>query len=142
MLHNTSLRHDALHRLRRSKVRGVLVRDTSPLRHDLGSDEIARDVDQSTETVDEPVDGNDDCVHACDGDADGLGDDEGEDQRGAGDGGRGDGGKGREEDDDDVVAGVERHSLGGGEEDDDGGEVDGGSVHVDERAERDGELGD
>jgi hypothetical protein len=68
--------HDALDRLSRSKIRGLIVSNASQLRNDLGSKEIATDVDQRAEAVDEPVDGDDNCVHASNRNADRLGDDE------------------------------------------------------------------
>lgn len=80
MLNRTRLRHDTLNRLRGSKVRNVIVSDTSPLGHDPGSDEITTNVDHRAEAVDEPVDSDDDGVHARDGNADRLSDDERENQ--------------------------------------------------------------
>lgn len=60
---------------------------------DHGSEQIARDVDSSTEAVKEPIDGHDDGVHASHLNIDGSSDHDREDKRSRGDGADTDGGQ-------------------------------------------------
>lgn len=104
-----------------------VVPEASQLREDDAGEEISGYVDGGPESVEEPVDSDDDGEHAGDFDADGVADHDDENEGGGGDGGDTDGGEGGEETDDDVVRGEELVALCGSEEDDGHGEVDGGS---------------
>ena len=92
--------------------------------HDRRRVEITTDIHSGTESVQEPIDSNDNSVHTRDGDINGAGNHDNQDKRGTWDGGCTNGGEGREEDDDDVVDCAKNDSLCGGEESYDDGEVD------------------
>lgn len=136
-----------------------VVDNAGELLENTGGVDITRDVGHGPESVDEPVDGDNDTVHAGNLEADRVADHDDQHEGCRGDGRDTDRGERREEDDNDVLGGVESDALGSGHEDDDNGEIDGSTgvfvrmmlkgetepkhspVHVDETTERNDKLG-